>query len=59
MAWLKNVPADLHRQIDVVLSMRDSSSNEIRTEFREWLIKHNVEAPKPPGAGNRRRGVGP
>lgn len=48
MSWPNNIPPDLRRKIEIVLSMRHCDSNEVWTELRAWLIKHNVEAPDLP-----------
>ena len=45
-SWPAMMPPDLRRTIDVVLSMRSPCAADVWTELREWLIKHDVEAPR-------------
>lgn len=44
--WPHTIPADLRRQLETVLSFRNCGPAEIWGEVRDWLDKHEVEAPE-------------
>lgn len=46
MTWPNNIPVDLRRRLDAVLSLRSCGAPEVWGEVRDWLIKHGIEAPE-------------
>jgi hypothetical protein len=46
MTWPNNIPPDLRRLLESVLSYRSVGAAEVWGEVRNWLIKHGVEAPE-------------
>ena len=45
MSWPQNCPPDLRRMLEGVLSQRSHGPAEVWGELRDWLVRHQVEAP--------------
>ena len=43
--WPVEIPDDLRRELDTLLTMRSLTSAEIWTSLTDWFQKHDVEAP--------------
>ena len=46
MSWPDNIPSDLRREIDNLLSMRNVTAAEFWSLFRNWNIKHGIQRPE-------------
>jgi hypothetical protein len=44
--WPTMILPDLRRRLDEALSARNVEAADIWTEFRDWLIKHQVQPPE-------------